>query len=33
MGRESIKRDLIDGVTVIMDRYAYSGVAFSMAKV
>ena len=30
---EGIKRDLLDGTIVIVDRYVYSGVAFSAAKV
>lgn len=30
---EGIKRDLLAGTTVIVDRYVYSGVAFSAAKV
>lgn len=33
MGSEGIKRDLLDGTTIIVDRYIYSGVAFSAAKV
>ena len=30
---EAIKRDLLDGITVVVDRYVYSGIAFSTAKV
>jgi Thymidylate kinase len=30
---EAIKRDLLAGTTIIVDRYVYSGVAFSTAKV
>jgi hypothetical protein len=30
---EGIKRDLLAGTTIIVDRYVYSGVAFSAAKV
>ena len=30
---KSILRDLEDGVTVIADRYAFSGIAFTAAKV
>lgn len=30
--KESMEKDLQDGVTLVVDRYAYSGVAFSMAK-
>lgn len=30
---EGIKRDLLAGVNIIVDRYIYSGVAFSAAKV
>ena len=30
---EAIKRDLFAGITIIVDRYVYSGVAFSAAKV
>jgi Thymidylate kinase len=33
MGSEGIKRDLLAGTTIIVDRYIYSGVAFSAAKV
>lgn len=29
---EEIKQKLLEGVTIISDRYAFSGVAFSMAK-
>jgi len=32
-GSEGIKRDLLAGTIVIVDRYVYSGVAFSAAKV
>jgi hypothetical protein len=31
--REGIKRDLLAGTNIIVDRYVYSGVAFSAAKV
>lgn len=30
---EGIKRDLLAGTTIIVDRYIYSGVAFTAAKV
>lgn len=30
---ENIKRDLLAGTTIVLDRYVYSGVAFSTAKV
>ena len=30
---EGIKRDLLAGTTIIVDRYVYSGVAFTAAKV
>ncbi|KAJ9121052.1 hypothetical protein QFC24_005033 [Naganishia onofrii] len=30
--RETIERDLANGITVIADRYAFSGIAFSAAK-
>ena len=30
---EGIKRDLLAGTIVIVDRYVYSGVAFTAAKV
>lgn len=30
---EAIKRDLLAGTTIVVDRYVYSGVAFSAAKV
>ena len=30
---EEIKKNLSEGTTIIVDRYAYSGVAFSAAKV
>ena len=30
---DEIKQSLEDGVTVVIDRYAFSGVAFSAAKV
>jgi thymidylate kinase len=33
MGSEGIKQDLLAGTTIIVDRYIYSGVAFSAAKV
>ncbi len=31
--RKDMEKDLTEGVTLIVDRYAYSGVAFSVAKV
>lgn len=31
--RAAIEKDLADGVTIITDRYAFSGIAFSAAKV
>ena len=31
--KEQIIKDLNDGITVICDRYAFSGVAYSAAKV
>ena len=30
---DEIKKNLDEGTTIIVDRYAYSGVAFSAAKV
>ncbi len=30
--RDAIQKELFNGTTIIMDRYAYSGVAFSSAK-
>jgi dTMP kinase len=33
IGSEAIKRDLLAGVNIIADRYVYSGIAFSVAKV
>lgn len=30
---EGIKRDLLEGTTIVVDRYVYSGVAFTAAKV
>lgn len=30
---EAIKKDLLAGTTIVVDRYVYSGVAFSAAKV
>jgi len=30
---EAIKKDLLAGITIVVDRYVYSGVAFSAAKV
>jgi thymidylate kinase len=30
--RSKVKKLLLDGVTLIVDRYAYSGVVFSAAK-
>jgi len=29
----AIKRDLENGITLVVDRYIYSGIAFSAAKV
>ena len=31
--RAAIQRDLASGITIIVDRYAFSGIAFSAAKV
>lgn len=33
VNRAAIERDLADGISVIADRYAFSGIAFSAAKV
>jgi thymidylate kinase len=33
MIRTSIEKDLQAGITVVADRYAFSGIAFSAAKV
>jgi len=30
---ESLKASLLEGVNIVVDRYVYSGVAFSAAKV
>ena len=30
--RPEMKRKLADGITLVVDRYAYSGVAFTAAK-
>ncbi len=31
--REQLEKMLNEGITIVMDRYAYSGVAYSAAKV
>ena len=31
--RETLEKKLSEGTTIVMDRYAYSGVAYSAAKV
>ena len=31
--RETLEKMLNEGTTIVMDRYAYSGVAYSAAKV
>jgi len=33
MCSESLKASLLEGVNIVVDRYVYSGVAFSAAKV
>lgn len=33
LGSKAIEKDLSEGMTVIADRYAFSGIAFSAAKV